>query len=238
MRSGARPHSPEGTPGDGRLPKEQPSCRSPGGPRTRPAASRADCRLPNRDGSRHHLHRRHDDERRAGDGILGPLALRITYADGRGRIDVLARAKRPAVRAKWVILSHPGRCQAITTSSTARALSSCTPQRSISRAASCTGASFGECLIREVARGRTDVINAPADEAGVVRWFGPTRALAHVTEVASLVGRPVRLTAVAQWRAVRGDSVTTIPTIRFLSGLREVAVMPSTLAAPRGFREL
>jgi len=37
--------------------------------------------------------------------MLGRLALKVTYAGTRGRIDVLARSERPAVRAKWVILS-------------------------------------------------------------------------------------------------------------------------------------
>ena len=37
--------------------------------------------------------------------MLGQLALRVTYAGTRGRIDVVARAERPAIRSRWVILA-------------------------------------------------------------------------------------------------------------------------------------
>jgi len=37
--------------------------------------------------------------------MLGQLALRVTYAGTRGRIDVLARAERPPIRSRWVVLA-------------------------------------------------------------------------------------------------------------------------------------
>jgi len=37
--------------------------------------------------------------------LLGQLAIRVTYAGAQGRVDVLARAERPAVRSRWVTLA-------------------------------------------------------------------------------------------------------------------------------------
>lgn len=41
------------------------------------------------------------------DGILSSFRLKVAFADGRGRIDVLARATRPAVKFKWLTLARP-----------------------------------------------------------------------------------------------------------------------------------
>lgn len=39
-------------------------------------------------------------------GILSSLRLKVAFANGRGRIDVLARATRPAVQFKWVTFAR------------------------------------------------------------------------------------------------------------------------------------
>ena len=39
-------------------------------------------------------------------GILSSLRLKVAFADGRGRIDVLARATRPTVQFKWVTFAR------------------------------------------------------------------------------------------------------------------------------------
>lgn len=105
------------------------------------------------------------------------------------------------------------------------------------RDTSCTGANFGKCLVKELARGRVDVVGAPAEELGVVRWIGPTHALARITGLDSIRDAPIRLTEVGHWKAASGDSVVNVGAVRFLSGLHETAVDPLTLVLPHGYVE-
>lgn len=225
-------------------------------------------------------------------GILDPLALRVTYAGGRGRIDVLARTARPAVRIKWITLAlnsaMPGdyylfdsaevlhvRPGSKTFSRHALADVSYNyegrrdrwpffgydPERpdtlaggarpnegtrsdftvfwhaELTRDTTCTGAEFGKCLVRELARGRAEVHMAPAEEGGVVRWVGPTHALAMIGGLDNLIGAPIRFTAVEYWKAPTGDGVAFLGAIRFVTGLRKVDVNPATLELPRGYTE-
>jgi hypothetical protein len=106
----------------------------------------------------------------------------------------------------------------------------------LTRDTSCTGMSFGHCLVRELARGRDDVQNAPAKELGIARWFGPTRALARIAGLDSLLGAPIRVTAIGYWKE-RDDRVLHVPTIKFLLGLDRVTIDPARLTVPRGYRE-
>jgi hypothetical protein len=225
-------------------------------------------------------------------GILDPLVLRVTWADGRGRIDVLARIERPAVRFKWLALAlNPARAgdyylfdssQVVgvhpsTKTFTRYALSDVTynyegrrdgwpffrfdPEHpdtlaggvrptegtrsdftmfwhaELMRDTSCTGPNFGKCLVREVARGRADARAAPAEQSGVLRWIGPTRALARISALDSLGGTPIRLTAIQYWRAQGSDDVAVLTVARFLTGLREIDVDPATLKLPVGYTE-
>jgi hypothetical protein len=226
-------------------------------------------------------------------GILDPLALRVTYAEGKGRIDVLARAARPAVRVKWITVALnpalPGdfylfdsaevvhvRPDSKTFSRYALADVSHNyegqrdrwpffgydPEKpstlgagpgpeegtrsdftvfwhaELMRDANCSGAASGKCLLRELARGRADVRAAPAEQGGVLRWIGPTRALAMIGGLDSLAGAPVRLTSIQHWKAPSGDGVAFLSAIRFFTGLRKVDVDPATLELPDGYAEL
>jgi hypothetical protein len=225
-------------------------------------------------------------------GILDPLSLRVTYAEGRGRIDVLARAARPAVRIKWITVALnsalPGdyylfdSAEVLHVRPGSKTFSRYTladvshnyegrrdrwpffrydPERpntlaggtrpnegtrsdftvfwhaELTRDTTCTGAEYGKCLVRELARGRADVHVAPAEEGGVVRWVGPTRALAMISDLDSLIGAPIRLTAVEYWKAASGDGVAFLGAIRFFTGLRKIDVNPATLELPRGYTE-
>lgn len=225
-------------------------------------------------------------------GILDPLALRVTYADGRGRIDVLARTTRPAVRFKWITLAlnsaAPGdyylfdstqvlhvrpRSRAFTRYALAHVSHNYEGRRDgwpffrydaerpetlaagertkegtrsdftvfwhaeLTRDTTCTMPDFGKCLVRELARGRADVRMAPAEEGGVVRWVGPTRALAMMSALDSLVGAPIRLTAVEYWKMPSSDGVAFLGAVRFFTGVRRVTVSPTTLSLPPGYTE-
>lgn len=228
------------------------------------------------------------------DAILNVTALKVTYAGTRGRVDVLARTKGPAVRAKWVILSpsmampgdyylfdgtgfilvRPAKKQfssfkladvsfnyegrrdgwpffrfdpyepEILSDESLRASErphgdfSIYWHAELMRDTSCKGPAYGRCQIGELARGRAIVVYAPPEELAVTRWFGPAEALARIGGLDSLVGRPIHLVSIGQWKApAGGDSVTTITTIRFLSNLRVVTVHPAMLTLPRGFKE-
>lgn len=104
----------------------------------------------------------------------------------------------------------------------------------LTRDTSCTDMAFGHCLVRELARGREDVSDAPASELGVIRWFGATRALASITGLTSLTGAPIRVTAIGYWK--RGDDdAAALPSIRFLLNFRPADVDPAKLALPKGY---
>ena len=95
---------------------------------------------------------------------------------------------------------------------------------------------FGHCLVRELARGRDDVRDAPANDLGIARWFGPTRALARIAGLDRLLGAPIRITAIGYWKE-SDDRVAHVASIRFLLGLEEVTIAPTRLTLPRGYRE-
>ncbi|MEO5818680.1 MAG: hypothetical protein ABIT20_25655 [Gemmatimonadaceae bacterium] len=81
-----------------------------------------------------------------------------------------------------------------------------------------------------------DVRDAPADELGIARWFGPTRALARIAGLDSLLGAPIRVTAIGYWKE-SDVSVLHVPTIKFLLGLEKVTIDPDRLTLPRGYKE-
>jgi hypothetical protein len=226
-------------------------------------------------------------------GILDPIALRVTYAEGKGRIDVLARATRPAVRVKWITVAlnsaSPGDyylfddAEVVHVRPGSKTFSRYTladvshnhegqrdrwpffgydPEKpgtlgagpgpeegtrsdftvfwhaELMRDASCSGAASGKCLLRELARGRADVRSAPAEQGGVLRWIGPTRALATIGGLDSLVDAPVRLTSIQHWKAPSGDGVAFLSAIRLFTGLRRVDVDPAALELPDGYMEI
>lgn len=224
-------------------------------------------------------------------GVLSSLRLEVAFADGRGRIDVVARATRPAVQFKWVTFARtsavPGDYYLFDSTSythvrpasksytryvlaatsynyegrrdqwpffrydpekpdTLRGAARSTSgsrgdytvfwHTELTRDTSCTGMSFGHCLVRELARGRDDVRSGPAGELGIARWFGPTRALARIAGLDSLVAAPIRVTAIGYWTA-SDDRVAHVSSIRFLLGLEKVTIDPARLTLPRGYRE-
>jgi hypothetical protein len=73
---------------------------------------------------------------------------------------------------------------------------------------------------------------------GILRWVGPTQALAASPDLDVLVGAVIHLTTVNYWRAPRGDSAAHLGVIRFLSGLRKVDVSRSLFELPRGYSEV
>jgi hypothetical protein len=96
--------------------------------------------------------------------------------------------------------------------------------------------SFGHCLVRELARGRDDVRDGPAEELGIARWFGPTRALSRIAGLDSLVGAPIRVTAIGYWKG-SDERVLHVPSIKFLLRLAQVTIDPARLTLPRGYSE-
>ncbi|MDB4888964.1 MAG: hypothetical protein JWL61_819 [Gemmatimonadetes bacterium] len=223
-------------------------------------------------------------------GMLSSLRLKIAFARGRGRIDVLARATRPAVQFKWVTFARtsavPGdyylfdsisyvhvrpasrtytryslaavshnyqgrrdqwpffRYDAEKPDTLRGAARPTQGSRSdytvfwhteLTRDTSCTGMSFGHCLVRELARGRDDVRDAPSNELGIARWFGPTRALAQIAGLDSLVGAPIRVTAIGYWKE-SDERVLHAASIKFLLGLEKVTIAPARLTLPLGYK--
>lgn len=106
------------------------------------------------------------------------------------------------------------------------------------RDTSCWGAAFGRCLVRELARGRGEATTVPPALIGIIRWIGPTLSLAAIGGRDTLVGKPIRATMVNQWISFGGDSVVTVTTARFVTGLRFEATADSLFRLPRGFREV
>ena len=94
--------------------------------------------------------------------------------------------------------------------------------------------------IRIIARGRVQLVDAPAGEASVARWFGAAEALATLPGgVAATRGAPLRVTAVVALQSP-GDSaavvnlVTQVP----LADLAPAAVDRSRLVLPPNFTEV
>src|SRR2546423_4609932 len=151
-------------------------------------------------------------------GLLSSLRLKVTFAEGRGRIDVLARARRPAVQYKGLTFAlnsaAPGdyylfdstgftHVRPASRTYTKYVLADVSynyegrrdkwpffrydPERpdtlrggarpthgsrgdytvfwhtELTQDTSCSGMAFGHCLVRELARGREDVRDAPAE---------------------------------------------------------------------------
>ncbi|SRR5258708_4243904 len=86
----------------------------------------------------------------------------------------------------------------------------------------------GACSIEELARGRTPIADAPAEEVSVVRWFGPAQALAEVFGgVARLIGKPMRLT-----------TVSGVTALHRLLDLQATTVDAERLTLPRDYKEM
>ena len=95
------------------------------------------------------------------------------------------------------------------------------------------------CSVAELARGRTIIVDAPATEASVARWFGPAFALAsRPSGTEDLIGQRVRLTAIAQWSTGPSrESTATVLSLYPLSDIRPARIAPALLTLPAGFRE-
>ncbi len=111
------------------------------------------------------------------------------------------------------------------------------PARRVNAQHALRGAAYGGCFIRPLARGLNDVLMVPAEQVGILRWIGPTEALAAKADLESLLGAPLHLTAVEYWKTPRGDSVAMRSVIRFLSGLRTIDVHPGMFEIPRRYTE-
>ena len=222
---------------------------------------------------------------------LSSLWLKVTYDGQRGRIDVLDRVRRPAVRLGWLLLSppalargdyflfdssrfvhvrptervfavyplrdlaynfqdrregwpffkrHPG--QAVVAQRTADAglrvdVGSYWHSEWV-RDTSCWAAAFGQCLVRGIARGRGEATGVPPTFLGLIRWIGPALSLAAIGASDTLLGKPIRATMIHQWTAFGGDSVVTITTARFATGVRLASVHDTLFQLPNGFRPL
>jgi hypothetical protein len=106
------------------------------------------------------------------------------------------------------------------------------------RDTSCWGAAFGQCLVRGLARGRGEASDVPPGLISLIRWIGPTMSLGAIAGRDTLLGRPIRATMINQWTAFGGDSVVTITTARFATGVRLETVHDTVFQLPRGFRQL
>lgn len=222
---------------------------------------------------------------------LSSLWLKVTYDGQRGRIDVLDRVRRPAVRLGWLLLTPPKLAQGdyflfdssrfVHVRPTERAFA-VYPLRDVAynfqdrrdgwpffkrhpgtatvapgtanasrrvdlgsywhsewvRDTSCWGAAFGQCLVRGLARGRGEAADVPPTFIGLIRWIGPTLSLAAIGARDTLLGKPIRATMINQWTAFGGDSVVTITTARFATGVRLEAVHDTLFQLPNGFRQL
>lgn len=222
---------------------------------------------------------------------LSSLWLKVRYDGQRGRIDVLDRVRRPALRLGWLLLSppqlgqgdyflfdsvhfvhvrpsqrgftvyqlhdvtynfqdrrdrwpffkrHPAEAAVVRKSATEgrRVDVGSYWHSELVRDTSCWGAAFGQCLVRGLARGRGEATNVPPAFIGLIRWIGPTLSLAAIAGRDSLVGKPIRATMINQWTAFGGDSVVTITTARFASGVRFETVHDTVFQPPVGFRQL
>lgn len=213
-------------------------------------------------------------------GAVKPPAMRVTYAAGRGRADVLSTPQRPALRIGDVIvapfLASPGDYYLFDSTGfilvrpAARTFSSF---RLIEAAFNYVGRRDGwpgffrmaptlvdtlrdstaqlitrrgdfpmywhadvardtvcglfGCSIEELVRGRSTLVDAPAEELSVARWFGPAQALAELPGgVARLDAKPVRVTTVS--------SVTGVHRLR---DLRTISIDPRRLVLPPDFKE-
>lgn len=62
---------------------------------------------------------------------------------------------------------------------------------------------LGGCSVEELARGRTTIADAPAEEIILVRWFGPAQALAEIAGgISRLLDKPIRVTTVSSLTGV------------------------------------
>ena len=222
---------------------------------------------------------------------LSSLWLKVRYDGQRGRIDVLDRVRRPAVRLSWLRLSppqlgqgdyflfdsvhfvhvrpskrafavyqlhdvsynfqdrrdrwpffkrHPAEAAVVRNSATEgrRVDGGSYWHSELVRDTSCWGAAFGQCLVRGLARGRGEATDIPPAFIGLIRWIGPTLSLAAIAGRDTLVGKPIRATMINQWTAFGGDSVVTITTARFATGVRFETVHDTVFQPPVGFRQL
>ena len=93
---------------------------------------------------------------------------------------------------------------------------------------------------RELARGRFTVVDAPAGELAIVRWFAATRAVAALLMKGdTLGGMTPTVTAVGLW-AEPVDTVppTAIVEMRPFSALRRATVPVERLELPAGYTEM
>jgi hypothetical protein len=93
---------------------------------------------------------------------------------------------------------------------------------------------------RLYARGWLEVLDAPASEAGAIRWFGVAMAMAsRPGGIATLPRSRLQLTAMALLRATQARE----PYLRYLALLRPVGLTtaelePSRLTLPKGYTEM
>lgn len=86
---------------------------------------------------------------------------------------------------------------------------------------------LGDCSVKELARGRTTVTDAPGAEVFVVRWFGPARALAGLPGgVVEILAKPVRVT-----------SVNALLGVHRLVDLEALTIDPKRLTLPADYTE-
>ena len=92
---------------------------------------------------------------------------------------------------------------------------------------------------RELARGRFTLVDAPAGELALVRWFAATRALAGLLlKGDTLGGATPTVTALGLW-AEQADTIppTAIVEVRPFTGLRRADIQVERLILPAGYTE-
>ena len=91
----------------------------------------------------------------------------------------------------------------------------------------------------EIARGRLTIVDAPAGEASVARWFAPTQALGSMTgAMAPIIGQPLTVTALSLWKAPRPNQApTNVMGVVPLHDLRSATIQRSQLMLPIGYSE-
>jgi hypothetical protein len=87
---------------------------------------------------------------------------------------------------------------------------------------------IGGCSAEELARGRTTVADAPAEELMLVRWFGPAQALGEIT------GGISRL----QEKRIRVTTVSPLTGAHRLRDLQSTTVEARLLALPSDYSEM
>ena len=99
-------------------------------------------------------------------------------------------------------------------------------------------------FLHELARGRTIIDSAPAGEALVARWFGPTEAIASfpggfptVPAAASDTGLEVTSGTVLGITSTDDARAFNLTLKHFITGLTTTRVSVSRLVLPRGFTE-